>query len=227
MRSENQYQRNSTSFEPLEKHHFEEAAHCLNFQFINEEPLMKSLCVSPDEFSEITRLICLEAISAGISVVAVDEFTFKLKGVMICLDLESSVSFDVEKICPKILPIFDIMDQMKNKYRSEFPSKPGETVESFMTAVYREYANQGLTYGLINAALPLWIEKGYKKVVGCLTHPVTQRIILSHPKISIFDQIKVADYEYKGTKPFEKVTEITSCIFTKSEPYQDITKNPF
>lgn len=227
MKSTKHYQKNSTSFEPLQRHHLEEAAHCLNFQFIHEEPLMKSLCVNPDEFSEITKSICQEAISEGISVVAIDEYSSKLKGVMICLDLESSVSFDIEKMCPKILPIFDLMDQMKNKYRNEFPSKLGETVESFMTAVYREYANQGLTYGLINAALPLWIEKGYSRVVGCLTHPVTQKIILSHPKISIFDQIKVCDYKYKGTKPFEKVTEITSCIFTKSEPYQNVTENPF
>lgn len=222
MKLENPFPKSSTYFETLKQIHLEEAAQCLNVQFVHEEPLMKSLCVNSDDFLEITRAICKQAIAEGISVAALDENTHTLKGVMICLDLESPFSCDVEKLCPKILPIFDLMDQMKNKYRKKFPSKPGKTVESFMTAVYRKHAHEGLTSGLINEALPLWISKGYQKVVGCLTHPVTQKIVLRLPGISIFDQIKLSEYEYKGTKPFAHVTEVTSCIFTQSESYTDV-----
>lgn len=222
MQSSKRYRSDSTHFETLEKRHFQEAVDCLTYQFTNEEPLTKALYIEPFEFSEIMKSICEKAIEEQLSVCAVDKETGKMKGVFICLDLQTEIPIDVHNLCPKLIPVFDLMDQMKEKYRRQNNPQIGETVESFMTAVYRQYAGQGITIGLINHAVPLWIKKGYHNVVGCLTHPVTQKIILSHPKISIFDEISVKDYEYQGKKPFADIKEISSCIFTKSESYQHI-----
>src|SRR3989338_5228988 len=127
--------RNLISFEVLQAAHYEEAVACLNYQFVQANPLAKILDIKPEEHLYLTQAITQEAIKQELSIVAIDRQTKKLQGVSICLDLETPPFLDLELVCPKIEPIFDMMDQMKNKYRKIHQSKPGEVVESFMTAV--------------------------------------------------------------------------------------------
>lgn len=202
-----------TRYEIFQEHHFDDAVKCLTYQFLNYEPLSKVLNISEEEYLPFIRMTCKEAIEFGLSVVAVDSVTHQLQGLVVSKDLETPFSFQAEQVCPKLTPVFEMMGQTENRYRKIHPSRQGETVESFMVAIYKQYAGLGLYYGIAAHAIPVWLQKGYSRTVGFLTHKANQHMFLSYSGASVFETVPVKEFEYEGKKPFEKVTEIESCVF--------------
>lgn len=194
------------------------AVDILNEAFCQREPLTVCLGIPPEKDVVETRAICQQAVSDGLSVVAVDTECNKIIGVATSSILDPS-NMSLPDIPEDILllyrPIYSIIGKLQEVFLNSpaFQNNPDAKVVSAMKlGVHPNYTGMGLGTKLRQATTELAQRKGYHFATAAASSPGSQRL---YQKLGfeVLDGLKYCDFELDGKRPFDSVTACPSMKF--------------
>jgi ribosomal protein S18 acetylase RimI-like enzyme len=144
--------------------------------FSRRDPPAVAAGLIPSEFEAFVRLLCPNAASQNLTVVARLAGTGELVGVMLTEDCASPPLAGLEKLSPKFDPIFDILGQLDTEYWGSRTARPGEALHLFLLGVSAKVAGRGVAHQLVAECLKNGASRGYRLAVTEATNKVSQHI---------------------------------------------------
>lgn len=200
------------SYQVLAEDNLKSAIECISSTFYFGEPMTKALDITLEEFKYFAEIFLRKAVLDQLSVVAKDNITGKVVGVLIAEDFMTEPPASIETVSPKFLPIFQLLGTLDEKYKEKYPVKLGEMYHIFMVGVYKEYP--GLSLPLTRTAEIIAREKGYIAAIAETTGPISHKIYtkrLGFKELEDIEPINYAKFEYYGKHVFASISECTSC----------------
>lgn len=206
--------KNGIIYQLLEFGDVEATIDCLVEVFTKSEPLATALDLNIAEFYPFAKLICIQAVEAGLSHIAKDVNTGEVVGFIICQDLIQKEHPDNNQIIDNIVklrPIISLLKHLEDEYLQGKQIRTGEIIHIFMLGVKENYRNLRIAKNLNIQNLQLAQEKNFTVAICETTGIISQH----HVRQLGFQEIvaiEYKDYTYQGLKVFEKITSHTKCI---------------
>ena len=102
--------------------------------------------------------------------------TGELVGALLTEDSASTLPDGMDRLSPKLDPIFDILGQLDKEYRVVERCVPGESLHLFLLGVSDRVAGRGVAQRLVMACLEHGARTGYRVAVTEATNKVSQHI---------------------------------------------------
>lgn len=198
----------------LSEKHIDEAADIFAESFCNDEPLIKHMGISVNDFKPLARDIVAKASLDGFSVVATDS-----KGSVVGLTLSENLNQPIDlSNYPKFKPIFSLF---------EFCGKPLEKIKFaknsvahiWITAVKPECRGAKLSMQLNNASVTRAIESGFKYIYCEFTNPLNEKSMKFYPESIRINKINFKDFVFEGDKVFDDLEGYVSSYMVSAAPY--------
>ena len=204
--------------EVLRREHKDQASACLLKMFLFHEPMTRVIGLSEGEFRYFLEIQVGKAIKDELSVVAIDQENGQLVGCFISEDFVTTPPQGFEKVTPKLLPIFDLLETLDNQYKDKNPVEPGKLLRMFMAGVYKEYAGTNITVKATRLMEETAKSRHYRACIAEATNPISQHILekLGYTELH---SLLYKDYTYKGEHVFKDVTFGDSCKLFYKELY--------
>jgi hypothetical protein len=206
------------SYQVLTEENLKSAIECISNTFYFGEPMTKALNITLEEFKYFASIVLRKAVLDKLSVVALDNITGKVVGVLIAEDFMTEPPEGIETISPKFLPIFELLGNLDTRYKEKYPVHPGELYHIFMVGVYKKYA--GLSLPLTRTAEIIARSKGYVAAIGEATNPISYKIYtkrLGFKDVEGVKPITYAKFEYSGKQVFANISECASCQIIRKD----------
>ncbi|MBD2730142.1 hypothetical protein H6G96_28440 [Nostoc sp. FACHB-892] len=206
------------SYQILTEDNLKSAVECISNTFYLGEPMTKALGITLKEFKHFTGILAKKAIINKLSVVAIDNITRKVVGVLIAEDFMTEPPTSIKTVSPKFLPMFEVIGTLDAKYRAKYPVKLGELYHLLMVGVYREYA--GLSVPLTRTAEIIARSKGYVAAIGETTNPIAYKIYtkrLGFKDVEGVEPITYASFKYSGKRIFADISDCISCQIIRKD----------
>jgi len=200
----------------LEDFHIIKASECLAKAFL-KEPMAETLKISYN----MMREFCLKVVSKAakeskLSVVAIGPLNEQIVGVCINKDLLDPPINEDDLVNKKFYPIFELLDELDNRYRKENKINPNEMFHTLMIAVDSNSKSKNISSSLLEASFEIAKKRGYKKAIMEATGPISQHIAINKFGYKEFTSIKYSDYQFKNNYVFKHITNAPSCkLLTK------------
>jgi ribosomal protein S18 acetylase RimI-like enzyme len=174
--------------------------------FAERDPPAVAVNVTAAEFAEFVRLFAPRAVDRGLTFVARDAATGEMVGALLADDVASELPEGLDRLTPKLEPVFDILGELDEEYRAGRTILPGEAVHVFLLGVGREAAGRGLGQRLVEVCLANALGLGYRMAVTEATNKTSQHIFR---KLGFAERVRrsYADYRAAGRAPFESIGE--------------------
>lgn len=197
----------------MEIHDIHAAAECFANSF-QREPMVQSLGITAGEFMPFAEQCCEQATQDGMGLVAVDELTNKIAGFTILQDALAEMPEDIFVNHRNMLPIFEILEQLQNKYIAEKElTQQGEVVVSFVTGVNEEYQGTKIAFFLFGQSLELAKSKGYKNKITLVTGRLSQNGVRRRYSFTPYASVFYHDFQFEGKHVFKSIDDKNlSCV---------------
>jgi ribosomal protein S18 acetylase RimI-like enzyme len=174
--------------------------------FAERDPPAVAVGVTPAEFEELIQLFTPKAAADGLTIVARSAETGEMCGVMLTEDSASSLPDGLEHLSSKFDPIFDILGQLGEAYRSGEAVRPGESIHLFLLGVSRRFAGRGIAQQLVAECLANGISRGYRVAVTEATNKISQHVF---EKQGFVERVRrsYGDYRFGGQAVFASIAD--------------------
>lgn len=203
------------TFEKMKTKHYNGAVKCVLNTFLRGEPMLNALGVKKDEFIHFVEIYVKKAISDGYSVVALEND--RVIGSIVSEDLLTEPPKGIEKCFEFMMPVFDVLSKLDEKYIEAKKPQKGEVYHMLLGSVYKEYAGNKVTVNMIKRADELAVEAGFKKNVVEATGNISAAIFAKDPNFKEFARINYLDFEFEGKKIFKNIKGGEACILFEKE----------
>lgn len=172
--------------------------------FCDSEPITKELNISYKDYEPFAEAVIKKAIHDGISVVAVNQNN-EVIACAIAEDMTNPFQPQLSQY-PKMKPIFDILDDLSDKFLSDKKFIYGKLAHVWIAIVDQRHRGQSLSTAIDMACAELLLLKGYDFVYAEFTNALSEKIAHHYDVFSVCNTVDYQDWSMKdGTKPFEKV----------------------
>jgi hypothetical protein len=110
-------------------------------------------------------------------------------------------------LAPAIAPCIALLDRITHEYHATCRPPPGHTLNIVVLKVRKDYTGRHVTKTFMVDGVPAMRERGFKKVIGILSGAKSQHLARARFGFEIEAEIKYADFEFEGRRPFAGITE--------------------
>ncbi len=183
-----------------------EMARLLGEVFSRRDPPAVAVGVTPSEFEAFVRLFCPKAAEEGLTIVARRSGTRELVGALLTEDSASALPDGMDRLSPKLEPVFDILGQLDVEYRAGRTLRTGESIHLFLLGVAESVAGQGVAQHLVSRCLEYGAQKGYRLAVTEATNEISQHIFR---KRGFVERVRRSyeDHRFDGQAVFASIAE--------------------
>lgn len=176
-----------------------------------DEPMQTVLDTTFEDILEFMEHIVQHAIPTGLSAIAIDTETDKVVGISINKDLLDEPIGKDDRFSEKLFPIFELLDQLDNKYHEYYEVKPNEIYHNMMLAIDSKYRNNDITTLFFNFCTDIAYKKGFKTMLAETTGPISFHVVTKKLGFKELYSIKYADFYFNGTYPFKNIKGAEYC----------------
>ena len=179
--------------------------------FSQSEPPAVAMGLSFADFEQFLQIVVPNVIPNGLTVVSRTADTGELAGVLFTDDFATPPDVDLDRISPKFLPIFSMLETLDEQFRQGKAILPNHYLHLFMLAVEARFAGQGIGQGLIRACIDNGARKGYRTAVTEATGKVSQH---AFRKNGFADRCSVSyqSFRYENKLVFASIREHEKAI---------------
>jgi ribosomal protein S18 acetylase RimI-like enzyme len=182
-----------------------EMVRLLGETFAKRAPPAVAVGLIPAEFEQFVALLCSNAATQGLTVIARSTETGEMAGVLLTEDSSSAMPAGLESLSEKFDPIFDILGKLETAYRSA-PANPGESAHLFLLGVSERYGGRGIGSQLVAECSANATRKGYRLAVTEATNLTSQHIFR---KAGFVERVRGSyqQHRFNGRAFFGAITE--------------------
>ncbi len=144
--------------------------------FVRHDPPALAVGLAESDFEAFVRLLCPRAAIEGLTIVARLGPSGEMIGALLTEDSASEMPEGMDRLSAKFNPIFDILGQLDEEYRTGRRIVPGQFLHLFLLGVSSHVAGRGVAQGLVGACLENGRRKGYRTAVTEATNTTSQHI---------------------------------------------------
>jgi GNAT superfamily N-acetyltransferase len=149
-------------------------------------------------------------IREGLSILARDQATSRLAGVMLNDDLGTPPPGELPDI-ERMAPCIALYQELELTYLGDRIPAPGTFLHLFGLGVLPEFQGRGIAKTLVELSLSLGVQKGYQVALTESTGPASQQVFHRHG-FSDRVVIRYADWTFAGKTVFAEARDHVSCI---------------
>ncbi|MGB0507460.1 MAG: hypothetical protein ACPGGK_14805 [Pikeienuella sp.] len=179
--------------------------------FSGGSTLHRALGIGLEEYRAYLHDGFMAMVVEGLSVVAVEDGD--LLGCMIVTDFHQHLG--VSEAPDRFAPLAALTGELCRQYQQVRNIGPGEAALVDMGAVSSRAGGKGVYQKLRDAAQDRARQRGFRRIVGELSSAATQHVVLNrlgHEKLA---EVRFADFEFGGAKPFAGIGEPESIILAE------------
>jgi hypothetical protein len=176
-----------------------------------QEPMQSVLDTTWDDISEFMEQVVQHTLPTGQSIVAIDLATDKVVAVSVNKDLLKAPIGGDFAFSDRLLPIFELLDQLDNQYHQHYTVAPNEVFHCFMMATDSDYRNKDISRLFFNRCAAIAQTNGFKTMLAEATGEISMYIINQKCGFEKLYSIKYADFEFNGTYPFKDLGNEACC----------------
>ncbi|MEW5802357.1 MAG: hypothetical protein AB1847_09670 [bacterium] len=193
----------------------EQVISCLASTFSESEPMTKTLKIAPSELLGLAELICNEAISKGVSLVAKDNRTGRIAAFSLAGDFTDWPPQGIERVNAKVFPILALVSDLDEEYKKNRKIMPGEIFHLSFLGSCGHYKKRKIATTIVRKHLQLAQVKGFTCAVAEVTGPASQHILID--KFGFVEKCRIdyKSYLYCGVRVFENIKDVSSCFLVE------------
>jgi ribosomal protein S18 acetylase RimI-like enzyme len=153
-----------------------EMVRLLGETFAKRDPPAVAVGLTAGEFERFVGLLCGNAETQGLTIIARSAETGEMAGVLLAEDSSSALPAGIESLSDKFDPIFDILGQLESAYRSSPVITAGESAHLFLLGVSERWGGRGIGSQLVAQCNANATRKGYRLAVTEATNLTSQHI---------------------------------------------------
>ncbi|MDJ1479021.1 hypothetical protein QNI16_00920 [Cytophagaceae bacterium YF14B1] len=199
------------TYSVLTKDDVEGAVDCISSTFTYGEPMTKLLGISKKEFDHFAKLFVNKAVTDGLSIVAKDSISGEVIGCLVCEDFITELPEGIETISEKFFPIFGLLEELTNKFKSQNVVAQGELYHLFMGGVRKEFAGKGVIDELTLEAEKLAQSKNFKGAIGEATGPISQHVYVNRFGYQPLDIVEYKEFLFEDAPVFADIQDCEKC----------------
>ena len=142
----------------------------------SEYPPAMATALTHDDFEAFVRLLCPRAAAEGLSVVARSAASGQLIGALVADDPAGGPLHLPEPLARRFAPIFDILGQLDDEYRTQQPPAPRPMLHIFLIGVHERWCGRGIGRHLIARCIENGAALGYRVAVTEATNRRSQNL---------------------------------------------------
>ena len=183
--------------------------------FATRSILHRAINIEIDLYRDYLNAGYQQAIDHGLSIVAVDESEQEICGVLIANDIVVSDTTRQVMQAKKLLPITKLSQKLDEIYFAQRQINLGDAVLVDMAAVSQHHGSLNIYKDMRLRAHSIAAQQGFKFVIGQLSSPRTQEIILSELGHRNCGEIVISELTCDGRHPFKKNKNPKSIIISE------------
>ena len=188
--------------------------------FAKRSTLHRAINIEIDLYRNYLKAGYQQAIDQGLSIVAVDESEQEICGVLIAKDIVAkdimvSDTTTLPLQAKKLLPITKLSQKLDEIYFAQRQINLGDAVLVDMAAVSQHHGGLNIYKDMRLKAHSIAAQKGFKFVIGQLSSPKTQEIILSELGNRNCGEIVFSEFTCDGRHPFASIKNPKSIIISE------------
>lgn len=183
--------------------------------FATASNLHHALGISVDEYRFYLRVPFMAMLEEDLSLMVVDTAQDQVAAVAVGTDICSQTPSSVSDHPGKLAPVTALSAQLTAQYLAHRQPQPGQSALVDMAAVLPAYRKMGLYADLRRAFADHARARGFQYVVGELSSPVTQHVVVAQMEHDIVAKIAFADFTHAGQHPFQSITSPTHILLTE------------
>ena len=193
--------------------------------FATRSTLHRAINIEIDLYRDYLKAGYQQAIDQGLSIVAVDESEQEICGVLIAKDViaKDIIAKDImvsdTTTLPlqdkKLLPITKLSQKLDEIYFAQRQINLGDAVLVDMAAVSQRHGGLNIYKDMRLKAHSIAAQQGFKFVIGQLSSPKTQKIILSELGHRNCGEIVFSEFTCDGRHPFASIKNPKSIIISE------------
>jgi len=174
--------------------------------FSRYEPVTSSLGISLEDFAEFVRLLGPKMEQEELTVVARNQDTKQIIGVMVNDDFAIEPPEEMRCLGDNFEPLWGILDELDSQYKQGRVLSRGEYLHLFLLAVDSRQSGRNIAKNLVQTSLEIGIRKGYKTGVVEATGIVSQHIFR---KFGFLDRFEAPykTFSFQGRQVFESIKD--------------------
>lgn len=179
--------------------------------FSQGSTLHRALAIGLDEYRAYLHDSFMAMVDERLSVAAVADG--ELLGCMIVTDFHQHLN--MTETPEPFAPLAALTGELCRQYQQVRSIGPGDAALVDMGAVSGSAGGKGVYQKLRDAAQEQARRRGFTRIVGELSSAATQHVVLNrlgHEKLA---EVRFADFEYGGAKPFAGIEEPESIILAE------------
>lgn len=171
--------------------------------FSQHDPPAVAVGLTSEEFHAFVSLLCEKAVEQGLTIVARSS-SGEMMGALLTEDSATPQPEGIDRLSPKLNPIFEILGGLDAEYREGREMPPGASLHLFLLGVARQFGGRGAAHRLIEECLANGGRKGYRRAVTEATNRRSQHVFR---KLGFVERVRrsYADFEYEGSRPFASI----------------------
>ena len=183
--------------------------------FAKRSTLHRAINIEIDLYRDYLKAGYQQAIDHGLSIVAVDENEQEICGVLIAKDIVVSDTKTQFLQAKKLLPITKLSQKLDEIYFAQRQINLGDAVLVDMAAVSQRLGGLNIYKDMRLKAHSIAAQQGFKFVIGQLSSPRTQEIILSELGHRNCGEIVFSEFTCDGRHPFASIANPKSIIISE------------
>jgi ribosomal protein S18 acetylase RimI-like enzyme len=182
----------------------DEMVRLLGAVFSQFDPPAVAVGLTESEFESFVRLYGARAAADGLTVVARAAETGEMVGALLTEDSASPPPEGLDRVSPKLDPIYDILGQLDADYRRGRALTPGEFLHLFLLGVAPGAGGRGVAQRLVAACLENGRARGYRVAVTEATGSASQHVFRKH---GFQERVRRSyrDHRFEGRAPFSGI----------------------
>lgn len=197
--------------EPLFRKAFEVATNV----FVRHSTLHRALGASLKEYRAYLEPGFFENARDGLSLVAIDRASDAVAGLLLAHDLFKPGPQTPIPFQQKYAPIGALGKRLEEEYLNQRDATAGDVLLVDMAAVDPAYGGQGLYLRMREAMSTHARQHGFGYVIGELSSPATQKVVIEKLGHNPCAAVVLADFEHEGKHPFAAITSPKAIILAE------------
>lgn len=198
----------------LEEQHIEQATDLFAKSFCKDEPLVKYLQISAEDFRPLARDIVAKAALDSLSVIATDP-----KGNVVGLALSENLDEPIDLTrYQKFMPIFSLFEFLA-KPMEKIKIKKNSVAHIWITAVDDNFRGTKLSMLLNNACVTRAVQRQFQYIYCEFTNPINEKSMKFYPENIRINKFEFKNFVYEGEKVFENLDGYVSSYMVSAAPF--------
>ena len=183
--------------------------------FAADSSLHHVLDISVREYRSYLRVPFMAMLAQGLSLMVVDTAQDQVAAVVVGMDICSEIPSSPSDHADKLAPVSALSAQLTAQYRAHRQPQLGQSALLDMAAVLPTHRGMGLYAKLRRAFADHARVRGFEYVVGELSSPATQHVVVTQLGHDVVAKTAFAEFTHAGQCPFQSITTPSHILLTE------------